>query len=37
LLTYLNENMPTLARRLHEEGVLDQVPDPLPLLTTEVD
>lgn len=32
LLPYLNENMRELAERLVERGVIERVPDPLPLL-----
>jgi protein tyrosine/serine phosphatase len=32
LVPYVNENMPTLAARLVELGVIESVPDPLPLL-----
>lgn len=32
LVAYLNEHMETIAHRLVDEGVIDQVPDPLPVL-----
>jgi len=32
LLPYLNENLGRLATLLHDQGLLDQVPDPLPVL-----
>lgn len=32
LIDYLNEHMSTIAHRLVEEGVIDKVPDPLPVL-----
>lgn len=35
LLAYLNEHMPELAEELVLHGTIDQVPDPLPVLTAE--
>jgi len=35
LLPYINENLPQLATILHEKGILDKVPDPLPVLPTQ--
>ena len=32
LVEYLNTNMPTIAQRLVEEGIIDQAPDPLPMI-----
>jgi protein-tyrosine phosphatase len=33
LLPYLNENMALMAERLVEQGIIDEIPDPLPRLT----
>jgi predicted protein tyrosine phosphatase len=33
LLPFMNQNMPEIARLLHERGVIDAVPDPIPLLS----
>jgi protein-tyrosine phosphatase len=35
LLEYLNDHMGELARRLVESGVIDQVPDPIPVVKAE--
>ena len=32
LLDYLNKNMPVICNALHEKGVLDEIPDPIPVL-----
>jgi hypothetical protein len=32
LLPYLNENLARLAATLHDQGVIDEIPDPLPVL-----
>ncbi len=34
-LSYLNENLARLATILHDEGVVDEIPDPLPVLQIE--
>jgi protein-tyrosine phosphatase len=34
LLPYLNDNLGRLAAMLHEKGLLDEIPDPLPVLQT---
>lgn len=36
LIDYLNEHMAFVAKRLHEEGVIASIPEPLPVLSADV-